>query len=116
MSKPADLKVTYNPQDSDPQTVTQFGVTLEAGKAVNVPGDHEKADKFRHNPTFSVEGQEPPARVDENHAPTERDAIIDRLTARGAKVDRRASLATLQEQEAELNKKAEEAAAKAYAS
>lgn len=114
------MKVTYigDPLDLNegPAVITHHGETFEKGKAREVDDDHPFAEGFRTNPTFKVEGQKPPVRMDVDHMPTERDAVIERLEAMGQKVDKRQGLAALQEQEAKANADAEAAAAKARAS
>ena len=49
------MKVTYNPQPGDPTVIYNHGVTLTAGKAVDVPDDHDLFRRLRlcHAPLLS---------------------------------------------------------------
>lgn len=54
-SKSDTISATYRPGPGDPDQTEAFGMTFEAGEAVDVPAQH--AGKIRGNPYFAVKGE-----------------------------------------------------------
>lgn len=91
------MKIKYIGDEQFVQYADEEVLGFQRDKWVEVADDHPLAGKLRNNPQFQVDGVKPRVAAHDDSF-EERDRLIAQLEARGDKVDRRKSLAALQEQ------------------